>query len=374
MQIEIGTKFTIKSNEISNLLVVLQEMGYQTIGPKIMENTIIYDEIDSMNDLPVGWTDEQEKGSYSLKKTGDNSLFGYTVGPYTWKKYLFPPVESIFKAKKEGKNFKILEKENKEVFYAFIGVRACEINAINIQDKIFIEGEYINPEYKQVRNNIFIVAVNCSKAGNTCFCLSMEAGPEVKKGYDLLLTEINNSPKHFFVIEAGSSKGLEILQKLEFCIASVEEISELKKVINSTKKQMGRELNLPDVKKKLAESYDNPYWNEIANRCLTCTNCTMVCPTCFCSSVEDVTDLTGEYAERIRKWDSCFTLDYSYIHGNTVRKTSASRYRQWLTHKFSTWIDQFGVNGCVGCGRCITWCPVGIDVTEEIKKLIDKGR
>ena len=91
----------------------------------------------------------------------------------------------------------------------------------------------------------------------------------------------------------------------------------------------------------------------------------MVCPTCFCTTVEDHSDLAGETAERVRSWDSCFTLDFSYVHGGSVRTETQSRYRQWMTHKLASWIDQFGTSGCVGCGRCITWCPVGIDITEE---------
>jgi sulfhydrogenase subunit beta (sulfur reductase) len=92
----------------------------------------------------------------------------------------------------------------------------------------------------------------------------------------------------------------------------------------------------------------------------------MVCPTCFCTSVEDSTDVDGDGVVRVQRWDSCFTVDYSYIHGGSVRSSDRSRYRQWMTHKLSTWFDQFGSSGCVGCGRCITWCPVGIDITEEV--------
>ncbi|WP_325063331.1 4Fe-4S dicluster domain-containing protein [Halovulum marinum] len=120
--------------------------------------------------------------------------------------------------------------------------------------------------------------------------------------------------------------------------------------------------NIPDL---LRENPDHPHWDVVADRCLSCANCTLACPTCFCSDVEDVNDLTGDHTERWRTWDSCFTADFSYVHGGSVRRSTKSRYRQWLTHKLSTWHDQFGSSGCVGCGRCIAWCPVGIDITAE---------
>jgi ferredoxin len=122
----------------------------------------------------------------------------------------------------------------------------------------------------------------------------------------------------------------------------------------------------PDAERVLKANLEHPRWTEVAKRCLACTNCTLVCPTCFCSTVEDVTDLGGDQIGRERRWDSCFTLEFSYIHGGSVRRDGASRYRQWLTHKLAHWHDQFGSSGCVGCGRCISWCPVGIDITEEV--------
>jgi sulfhydrogenase subunit beta (sulfur reductase) len=110
----------------------------------------------------------------------------------------------------------------------------------------------------------------------------------------------------------------------------------------------------------------HPRWDDVAKRCLSCTNCTMVCPTCFCSTVNEVNDLAGEKTTRERVWESCFNEEHSHTAGGAVHPTTKSRYRQWLTHKLATWIDQFGTSGCVGCGRCITWCPVGIDITEEV--------
>lgn len=369
MNIKLEKEFYIESSEINNLISTLKDFGYKTIAPKVYENTIIYDEINSIKELPLGYTDSQDKGNYSLIKTDSNTFFNYNVGAYSWKKFLFPPIDIIFKAKKEGNSFKIIEEDKKYESLAFIGVRACELKALNIQDKIFIEGEYINLNYKNRREKIFIVAVNCSKAGNTCFCLSTESGPEVESDYDLSLTEVINKTEHFFIIKAGTKKGLDILENLKIHKASSEQIKKSIAVIDKTKGEMNKLFDLKNIKENLDKNLENEHWNEISKKCLSCANCTMVCPTCFCFSVEDITDLKGENAERVKKWSSCFTLEHSYIHGGSIRKSTSSKYRQWLTHKFSTWFDQFDTSGCVGCGRCITWCPVGIDITEEIKLL-----
>ena len=135
------------------------------------------------------------------------------------------------------------------------------------------------------------------------------------------------------------------------------------------RREMGRAMDTTNIKQLLYDNPEHPQWDKVAGRCLSCANCTMACPTCFCSTVEDVSDLTGKHAERWRKWDSCFSLEFSYIHGGHVRQSTKGRYRQWMTHKLASWQDQFGTSGCVGCGRCITWCPVGIDITEEVKAI-----
>jgi ferredoxin len=136
---------------------------------------------------------------------------------------------------------------------------------------------------------------------------------------------------------------------------------------------MGRAMETDGLPALLARNPEHPRWAQVAERCLTCGNCTLSCPTCFCHTVEDVADLAGTTAERVRRWDSCFTSEFSYIHGGSVRPSARSRYRQWLTHKLSAWHDQFGTSGCVGCGRCITWCPAKIDITEEVHA-IREGR
>ncbi len=365
----IGEKVVVERQDFQKLLDALRQQGYQTIGPTLRDGAIIYDEIRSVEDLPVGWTDEQDGGTYRLKKRADQALFGYVVGPHSWKKFLHPPVLSLWKAKKNGKSFEIISENGAAPKYAFIGVRSCELHAMAIQDRVFLNGKYRDPHYQARREHAFIVAVNCGQAGGTCFCLSMRTGPKATAGFDLALTEVLEGQRHFFVVEVGTERGAAILRELPHTSAQRKDEEIAARISETAAQQMGRSLDTSDIKNLLYGSLEHPRWDEVANRCLSCANCTMVCPTCFCTTVEDVTDLKGREAERLRKWDSCFTMDFSYIHGGSIRATPKARYRQWLTHKLASWIDQFGTSGCVGCGRCITWCPVGIDITEEVRAI-----
>jgi ferredoxin len=339
------------------------------VGPTIREGAIVYDRVASASDLPAGWTDEQDGGKYRLKRRKDEAIFGYVVGPHSWKKFLFPPMQRLWQAQREEKGFMVLPEKQEPPKFAFLGVRSCELHAIEVQDKVFLNGAYVGPGYKARRENLFMIAVNCGVAGGTCFCVSMNTGPKAEAGYDLALTEVLEGDKHYFVVEAGTAKGKEVLAEIPHKPAGDAERRAAERIVSETAQHMGRAMETAGIKELLYANYEHPRWENVASRCLTCANCTMVCPTCFCSTVEDATDLSGDHAERWRKWDSCFTLDFSYIHGGSVRSTPKSRYRQWMTHKLATWIDQFGTSGCVGCGRCITWCPVGIDITEEVRAI-----
>lgn len=359
----------VERDDLQNLLEALQKRGYQVIGPTVRDKAIVYDDLNSAADLPIGWTDEQEAGTYRLKKRSDAARFGYAVGPHSWKKYLHPPVLRLWQATRDGSGFQIAPDVEAPPKYAFIGVRACELHAIAIQDRVFIQGVNVDPVYKARRENLFMVALNCGQAGGTCFCTSMGTGPKATFGFDLALTEVIEADHHYFVVEVGTELGAAVLQDVPYKTARESEIAAAEDVTTQTAGQMGRTMDTEGIKDLLYRNYEHPRWDDVADRCLSCANCTMVCPTCFCTTVEDVTDLSGEHAERQRKWDSCFTMDFSYIHGGNVRNSPKSRYRQWMTHKLATWIDQFGSSGCVGCGRCITWCPVGIDITEEVRAI-----
>jgi ferredoxin len=242
-------------------------------------------------------------------------------------------------------------------------VRSCELHAIAIQDKVFMDTD---PLYRAHRERAFLVAVNCGQAGGTCFCASMKTGPRAESGFDLALTEILEDGRHAFTVEAGSERGSAVLEMLPTEEARAVDLEASARCAERAVQQMGRSMDITGLPELLARNLEHPRWDEVASRCLACANCTMVCPTCFCSTVEDTTDLTGDHAERWRSWDSCFTVDFSHVHGGSVRTSTKARYRQWLAHKLSTWHDQFGTSGCVGCGRCITWCPVAIDLTQEV--------
>jgi ferredoxin len=356
---------------LARLFAVLQNKGYTLVGPTLEAGAIGYDVLESIQDLPAGWTDRQDAGSYRLERREDDALFGYTVGPHSWKKYLFPPKQQLWKGQQQADgSFEIQAETDTPPAYAFIGVRACELHAIQIQDKVFLGGEYQDSVYAARRKDNFLVAVNCAQAASTCFCTSMGTGPKVDGGSDLVLTEIVEPDQHYFVVEAYSDRGRDIMQEVPGRPSQEEDRRAAQARTDHAIATMGRTLDTTDIQDLLYRNYDNPRWQELESRCLTCGNCTMACPTCFCSKVEDVTDLTGEHAERWRSWDSCFTLDFSYLHGGgSVRASGGSRYRHWLTHKLGTWLDQFGSSGCVGCGRCITWCPVGIDLTEEVRAI-----
>ncbi len=354
---------------VGRLIAALQQQGYRVVGPTVRDEAIIYDELASDADLPAGWTDDQQAGAYRLKRRRDQALFRYTCGPHSWKKYLHPPQATLWRAEREGGLFRILPETPRAERLALLGVRACELRALAIQEQVFAMAAHADAGYGVRLRQAFVVAVNCGQAGGTCFCVSMNSGPRARKGFDLALTEVVHAKRHYFVVEIGSERGAAILAALETRDATAEEIAAAEKTVNDAARHMGRTLDTTEIQALLYRNHEHPRWEQTGERCLSCANCTLACPTCFCSTIDDTTDLAGQRAERTRRWDSCFTADFSYIHGGSVRQSVKARYRQWLTHKLASWIEQFGSSGCVGCGRCITWCPVGIDLTEEVRAI-----
>ncbi|QGM99488.1 sulfite reductase subunit A [Methylocystis parvus] len=356
------------------LIDALRQQGRRVIGPTVADGAIVYDDILEIADLPRGVADRQEAGRYQLASRDDGALFGYAVGPQSWKKFLHKPLLRLWRAERRGNDVTVEAEAPEPEHVAFLGVRACELNAIAIQDRVLMGGDYVDPHYKAQRDGAFIIAVNCGEAGGTCFCVSMKAGPKAERGFDLALTELISGGAHEFLVETGSPAGAELLAALPSRRAEPEDMDAAATVVARAAASMGRYMPEDDVPALLMRNLQHARWEETAKRCLSCANCTMVCPTCFCTSVEEHNDLAGVESSRTRRWDSCFTMDYSYIHGGSVRPGVASRYRQWMTHKLATWHEQFDTSGCVGCGRCITWCPVAIDITEETRAISESEK
>ncbi len=352
--------------DLGILIDLLADSGYDVIGPTKQDQTIVYRPISAIDDLPIGWTDVQDGGSYRLVRRDDSALFGYVVGPHSWKSYLFPPRSVLLTIENVDGELIFTPPDAPDRRYAFIGIRACELAAIAIQDRVFLGSGQVDTTYANNRAGLFTVGVNCAVAGGTCFCASMKTGPRCLAGYDLVLTEVLDESTHHFVFEAGSDAGGEVLHQLPGRDATEADFARVAAIVDDTAAHMGRSMDTRRVREDIYTNRDSAHWDRVAERCLSCANCTLVCPTCFCSTTEDTASLDAALGQRERRWDSCFTLDFSGLHGHPVRETPTARYRQWLTHKLATWQDQFDSIGCVGCGRCITWCPVGIDITHEV--------
>ncbi len=366
-------RLVVQPEALDTLIEVLRRRGYAVVGPTVRDGAIVYEELERGDELPVGWTDRQEAGTYRLERRADEARFGFAVGPHSWKRFLFPPRVRLWQARRNGDGGVEVEEEPADDRpLAFVGVRACDLHAIAIQDRVFLGGRFVDRDYAARREGAFVVAANCFEPGGTCFCVSMGTGPRAESGYDIALTEIVDG-EHRLLAETGSERGAEVLAQLAARPALPSDVEDADRAVAGAAARMGRTMESGDLRDLLADNLEHPRWDDVADRCLTCGNCVLVCPTCFCSTVEDHTDLTGEHAERWRTWDTCFSVDHSYIHGGSVRPDNRSRYRQWLTHKLGTWHDQFGSSGCVGCGRCITWCPVGIDITEEVAAIRATG-
>lgn len=360
---------------LQQLISELIDRGYRVVGPTLSRetregNAIVLAEVTSADDLPRGWGVDVGPGRYRLRRRDDNALFGHSAGTQSWKQFLHPPREKLW----SGSPDSVDTTEPQEVpRYAFIGVRACDLSSIAILNGVLGVGDYPDRGFVARRRKIFVVAVNCTEPGGLCFCTSMGTGPAVGPGlghrYDLALTERIDGDGCRYVVEVGSTDGAEVLAAVAHRDATAREIDAAGRDVTDAANKMGREMPSRDLRELLIASRESPRWDDVASRCLTCGNCTMVCPTCYCTNVEDITDLAGEHAERWQHWASCFEFDFTFIHGGSVRQSGESRYRHWITHKLGTWHDQFGSTGCVGCGRCIAWCPTGIDITEEMNAL-----
>ncbi|MFZ3573051.1 4Fe-4S dicluster domain-containing protein [Streptomyces sp. BH097] len=370
-----GATAVLDRHGLDALVAALIADGRTVVGPTVRDGAVVLAELDGAQALPWGWGTELDAGRYRLVRREDGSAFAHTSGPQSWKSFLHPQREKQWDADRDPESGRLTVRPSgaEQPAYAFLGVRPCDLRAIAIQDRVLAGGHFKDDGYAARRGKAFLVAVECTEPGETCFCVSMGSGPGADAGFDLALTELVDGDRHRFLVRVGSADGARILSQVPCTEADMASTESARSAVDAARDRMGRAMPPVDLRALLGANPDADRWDDVAARCLTCGNCTMVCPTCFCTTTEEVTDLTGDHAERWQRWDSCFDLDFSRLHEGPVRATPRSRYRQWLTHKLSTWYDQFDSTGCVGCGRCITWCPVGIDITEEVAAIAEEA-
>ena len=357
--------------DLQRLIDLFRQKDYQIVAPTVRDGAIVYDEIETTTQLPQGYRDTQSPGQYQLEHTSSSQFFAWANGAQGLKPMHFAPKETLWKTQRNAQGtLEFCEVQAPVEKRAVLGVRACDLAALKIQDHIFLKDQTADPYYANRRQELFLIAVNCNHPAETCFCASTGHGPSAQGYYDIALTELMSG----FIVHVGSKAGAEFIAQLDLSPPSDAQFYEAGNLALAAGQAQTRKVDLERSRDVLSQALEHPQWEDIAQRCLSCANCTMVCPTCFCHSEGDASNLRGSEVEHYRQWDSCFTQGHSYIHGMTIRKETQYRYRQWLTHKFSAWYEQFGTSGCVGCGRCITWCPSGIDVTVELAVLCDEDK
>ncbi len=361
---------------LGQLFQQVRAKGYEVLGPTVSDGVIGLGHLEGIDDLPIGWTDQQSPGRYRLTPRNDDARFGFAVGPTGPKRELHPARAQVWTMRRTATgDLEVTEAEPEPVRRAFFGIRPCEVAAIHRQDHVLDRETNADPTYHAGREVSLLIAVNCGDPAETCFCSSMQTGPFMgaDADADITLTELLSPEGVRYMAVAGSNLGAEILETLPSVIAGPSDEADVAELRRRSEATVVRKLDTDRLRERLYANLESERWAEIGDRCLSCGNCTLVCPTCFCTSPEDVTDLQNDVSERVRVWDNCFSSSFSQLGSSPVRVSTASRYRQWATHKLASWFDQFGESGCVGCGRCITWCPVGIDLTAEVALFTSEG-
>lgn len=356
----------LERSMLHELLAALGAGGRRVIGPQVRDGAIVYAPLNDVAQLPHGLRDDQAPGRYRLEKSDTPRSFAWADGPQALKPLVFAPRERLWSSERTDDGALRFHEATPEVeATAVLGVRACDLAALALQDRHFLEGLYPDPAYRARREKLFLVAVHCTHPADTCFCASTGDGPRADAGYDLALHELDDG----FIVSAGSEAGHTLCAQLPLIAVEDGRMTAAEAEVDAAAQRQQRTLPGRDLRTPLMANLEHARWGDVAERCLSCGNCTAVCPTCFCHAEVETPSIDTLHSSHYREWDSCFTQGHSALSGFVVRPDTRMRYRQWLVHKLATWHDQYGRSGCVGCGRCLTWCPAGIDLTEEAHAL-----
>jgi sulfhydrogenase subunit beta (sulfur reductase) len=288
----------------------------------------------------------------------DLARLDFTTNPqFTAKKYFMPAYEELFDY--DITNQKITDHKLNFKQHILFGLRLCDLNAVKIQDELFINKQFTDDQYKAARDSIFLIGWYCNKPPSKwCFCESME----LSNYYDLMMRDLPNDKKHIY-IDVGTPKGELLMRKAKKL--KLKEHTESIPKIKTPKK-----LNTKDIRKH----FDHPDWEKVANeKCLSCQRCTTMCPTCMCFDIYDKTNADLKTGTRERTWDSCHSKQFSRVAGDHYfRPDRVSRFKHRIYHKVVYYPEVFGTPMCTGCGRCIEHCPTQIDFVDVINKIEER--
>lgn len=361
---------------LDRLVAVLVERGHRVIGPVLADGVVTLRELTSGDELPTGLEVDQRPGAWRSRTTDGPTRFGWTPAADSWKTTVLPPTQEVLRVRRRDGSWVATAPVPPERPPALLGARACELAALAVLDRVLLDHDHPDQRYGARRDGTFVVAVVCGRPAATCWCTSAGGGPSPADGWDVRLTEIPpgmDAGGHRLLAEAGTPAGAEVLAALPSTPAADADRLAADDVASGARRAIAPRVDATSLPGRLRGIDLDAHWEEVATRCLSCGNCTAVCPTCFCSSFTDTAGADPDESVRVQEWVSCFQLDHSNLGGRPVRATTASRYRQWLTHKLVTWQEQMGTLGCVGCGRCTTWCPAGIDLPAEAALLAAHG-
>jgi sulfhydrogenase subunit beta (sulfur reductase) len=315
---------------------------HEVIGPKRKAEGYIFDYIDDSGELALD----------------------YTTTMLPPKKIFFPPREPLYSYEKVGEEVVIKDLSEKwKKKRILFGVHSCDINALLILDGVF-GGKLKDQLYLNRRRNTLIIGMNCRSPGENCFCDAMTTGPTIKKGYDLLLTDIGDK----YYVQVGSKAGEKLLSRDLFRTATKADRKKMEAEVIRVKNKLQSDFGIDKLGEKMKGKFWSKLWEAQTKKCVLCGACNFVCPTCYCFDVVDETDLAGKKGQRVRVWDTCHFKDFATVAGGiNFRGGKVPRVKQRLYHKLCYSTEQRGVYDCVGCGRCIQFCPAKIDIREIIK-------
>ncbi len=307
----------------------------------------------------------EQDGRYAFKRLtrwSDARLdYDRTILPP--KKYFFPPRETTFRYV-PGEGF-IPNTDGLDQKIILFGVHACDVYAVNILDEVFA-GRYRDPYYHTRRKNIAIIGIDCMP-DKQCFCRSMRAD-FVDHGFDLFLYDIGDS--YHALVGTALGDDMVLASGRMFEPLGAEEIEEYKQRSQVKRKAFQLDVEIRDLPEIFEMEYQSAMWNEIGERCLSCGSCSMVCPTCYCFDVADDVELGSVAGNRTRWWDSCLFSSHALVaSGENFRPSRPSRVKNRFYHKQRGFVAEYGRPSCVGCGRCLSACPVGIDMIEVVERL-----